>query len=127
MPKLDLIFAAEVSRVISVLPAVEWGRRSKGPAPLLTTLRRRVTRMPARLPAAREALRRAIRWVDARVPGGPNCYRRALLEIALDAGAAREPLHLALRAHGGVGSGHAWLGAPASPEDRAAYDACFSV
>ncbi len=40
----------------------------------------------------RSRLRRAIGWVDAAFPGGPNCFRRTLMEIALDAGAAGETL-----------------------------------
>jgi hypothetical protein len=83
--------------------------------------------MPARAPEQRNTLRRVIRQIDARVPGGPNCYRRALLEMRLDAVAAREPLHLGLRAHGGPNSGHAWLGQPVSAEDSAHYDAQFVV
>jgi hypothetical protein len=48
--------------------------------------------------------------VDGRLPDGGNCYRRALLAIALDAGAAQDPLVLGLDARGGPASGHAWLG-----------------
>jgi len=29
-------------------------------------------------------------WTDALLPGSPSCYRRVLLEVALDGGAARE-------------------------------------
>jgi hypothetical protein len=52
-----------------------------------------------------------------------NCYRRALVEIAMDAGAATEPLHFGLRAGGGTNSGHAWLGAESDRGSR--YDAKF--
>jgi hypothetical protein len=37
-------------------------------------------------------LRRAIVSIDARYPGGGNCFRRVLVELALDAGAAEERL-----------------------------------
>lgn len=50
--------------------------------------------------------------VDAFASGGANCYRRVLLEAALDAGAAREDVVLGLN----VGrTGHAWLGKAAAP------------
>lgn len=65
-----------------------------------------------------------IRWVDARVPGGPNCYRRVLLETALDASAARERIVFGLRQGGGRASGHAWL--EGQPEGEG-YEATFSV
>jgi hypothetical protein len=68
-------------------------------------------------------LRRLIRGVDACLPGGGNCYRRALLEVALDPAAAAEPLHLGLREHGGPRSGHAWLGD--RRDSGEAYDAEF--
>jgi hypothetical protein len=70
-------------------------------------------------------LRAAIGSVDALLPGGPNCYRRALLEMALDAAAALEPLHMGLDASGAPMSGHAWLRA----EDRGnrSYDAVISL
>jgi len=67
----------------------------------------------------RRDLRAAIDLVDRLLPGDPNCYRRALLEIGLDAGAAEEPLHLGLRVPGGPRSGHAWLG---SGDPRGTYD-----
>ena len=45
-----------------------------------------------RSPRGRRRLRRAIMMVDARWTGGGNCFRRVLIELALDAGAARERL-----------------------------------
>lgn len=119
--------AADVLKVIGVLPLVEWRRRRSGPLPTATSLRARGAGAPARNSDGRALLKKAIRFVDARLPGGPNCYRRALLEIALDAGAAREPLHFGLIAHGGPRSGHAWLGDPATAEDAASYDARFVI
>jgi hypothetical protein len=56
-----------------------------------------------------------VRAVDRLFPSGPNCYRRVLMEIAIDAKAAGEPLYLGLLADGGSGSGHTWL---ASSKDR---------
>ena len=43
--------------------------------------------------------------------------------MSLDRDAAAEPLSFGLRSGGGVGSGHAWLGANRDPGDR--YDAEF--
>jgi hypothetical protein len=52
------------------------------------------------------------------MPGGGNCYRRALLEIALDRGAACEPLLLGFTMREQRLAGHAWL---AGSEDEAGY------
>jgi len=72
---------------------------------------------------ARERLRRTIRFVDRLFPSGPNCYRRTLTEIALDAGAAAEPVHMGLQANGGPRSGHIWLAS--APDGAGRYDAEF--
>src|SRR5450631_2007492 len=71
------------------LATVEFGRFRSGPGPLLKSLRLRGSRRPERRPEDRARLRRVIAVVDARFPGGGNCYRRALLEIAVDPAAAR--------------------------------------
>jgi hypothetical protein len=115
----------DFARVICALPYVEWGRRFRGPAPLASTLRRRGAKAVARDAERRNLLRKVIGAVDSRLPGGANCYRRALLEIGLDAGAAREPLHLGLRSHGGPQSGHAWLGSAETSTE--VYDARFEI
>jgi hypothetical protein len=93
----------ELVRVLWVLPVVEVGKRRRGPRLLLDTLRRKGGRCQQRDPAARSRLQHAIGWVDAHVPGGPNCYRRVLLEIALDCGAAKEPFHMGFNIGGGPG------------------------
>jgi hypothetical protein len=110
----------ELCRVLLVLPQVEAGRRLLGPRPLLETLRRRGRRARRRDTAARARLRRAIAWIDSRCPGGANCYRRSLLEVALDPSAAAEPFRMGFRAGAGSVSGHAWLGASAQDAER--YD-----
>jgi len=58
------------------------------------------------------------------LPDGGNCYRRALLELALDPTAAAEPLVFGLKQGGGSGSGHAWLGDARGFET---YDAEFRL
>ena len=112
-------------RVLTVVPYVEWGRRHRGPGPLTAKLRKRGAAGPVRSQQRRVVLRKLIGAVDARMPGGPNCYRRALIEMSLDAGAAREPLSLGLRPHGGPKSGHAWLGAPEPGAE--VYQARFEI
>lgn len=111
-------------RVVRALPRVELGRMFEGPAPLVGRLRVRSVRRRRRTDRERIQLKRVIAWIDARMPGGGNCLRRALLEIALDPGAASETLFLGLRADGGAKSGHAWLGADG---DGRSYDAVISL
>jgi hypothetical protein len=111
--------------VLRAAPAVEFGRLRKGPRPLLGVLRAKGGQMSARTQRERARLAKIIRVVDACFPGGGNCYRRALLEIAVDPIAAAAPLKLGLRAGGGSRSGHAWLGPRA--DSGANYDAEFSV
>jgi hypothetical protein len=111
-----LQFLFEAVRAGLALPQVEWGRHAEGPRSLVGKLRGRGRREPRRGPEARARLQRAIALWDRVLPGQPSCYRRALLEIRLDAGAAEEQLHLGLRVPGGPRSGHAWLGADAPSE-----------
>lgn len=110
---------AEVARVVRALPAVERGRRTLGPKPLLAELRERGKKAAARGPEDRARLRRAIGLVDALCPGKRNCYRRALLEIALDAGGANARFVMGFR-DGEALLGHAWLAGREEPQDR--YD-----
>lgn len=78
----------------------------------------------ARSPDERLVLRRAIAAIDRRFPGGANCVRRSLLEMALDREAGKEELFAGFRRGGGLASGHAWLGSP--PID-ASYDAVVAI
>ena len=100
---------AEIGNVLRVLSGVERARRTLGPRPLLDRVRGRARRAPRRGVTALRCLRRAIRWVDACMVGGGNCYRRALLEIALDRGAADSPLALGFARQGDRLTGHAWV------------------
>ncbi len=82
-------FAVEVARVTRVIRAVDAGRKHETPEHVLAAMRQRgLATERSRGPIGRARLRRAIGWVDAL--GGASCYRRILLESALDAGAARE-------------------------------------
>lgn len=104
---------------------VDFRRRRLGPSELIKKLRAMGASRKGRNAAGRDRLRRFIRFVDSYFPSGPNCYRRALIEIALDSGAAAERLHLGLQRHGTPFSGHAWLAS--SPDRGGTYDAEFVV
>jgi hypothetical protein len=115
----------EVARVLRAVPRVELARRIEGPAPLVSRLRAEGQRQPVRSEAQRCRLRETIRAIDARMPDGGNCYRRALLEIALDGDAASAPFFIGLVAEGGARSGHAWLGADEGRQRT--YDAVIAL
>jgi hypothetical protein len=125
----DLLpYLTDAVSVIARLPVVEVGRRRQGPALLVARMRDLGSRSARRGPAGRARLRFTIRIVDRLMPGGPNCFRRALLETALDAGAAQEDIRCGLSAAGGAGSGHAWLpGEAPAPDVARSYDALFTL
>ncbi|MBS2012477.1 MAG: hypothetical protein JST00_06305 [Deltaproteobacteria bacterium] len=89
-------FARELARATRLVWLADETRRTTSPERAIERMRERGRREIARGPIGRARLRRAIGWVDALVPGGENCYRRVLLELALDAGAARETVVLGL-------------------------------
>jgi hypothetical protein len=113
-------FCGDLALVLLTSVRVQLWRSRRGPAPLVAELRARGARRRRRNAVERESLRRVIGAVDRCFPSGGNCYRRALVEIAVDGGAAAEPLHLGFRAGGRPQSGHAWLGAGG---DGQRYDA----
>ena len=78
-------FAMEMARVVAAVRRID-----EAPRDVLAAMRALGAAASKRGPVGRARLRRAIGWVDALVPGGASCYRRILLEVALDAGAARE-------------------------------------
>jgi hypothetical protein len=114
----------DLFRVLGMLPLVEWKRRRASLHSAVAYARARSGANGARSGAGRARLQRLIRAVDARMPDGGNCVRRALLEMSLDAGAARERLYAGLRTGGGPKSGHAWLESHGATE---AYDAVIAV
>lgn len=122
----QVVSLVDLARVLFALPGVELARKVQGPGPLVGRLRLKGARRAARTEVQRRRLHATIAAIDARLPGGGNCYRRALLEIALDRDAAAEPLFMGLTSEGGPKSGHAWLGADASDSDRR-YDAIISL
>jgi hypothetical protein len=74
--------------------------------------------------AGRARLQKVIRWVDRTIFREPNCFRRVLVEVALDGGAAVEKVILGFRAGGSTGSGHVWL---ESAPPVASYDALIAI
>jgi hypothetical protein len=113
----------EMVRVLFAAPRVELHRRRSSLHHAARLIRKRSSRR-LRAPDDRARLRRAISIVDARLPGGPNCVRRALLEMALDRGAANEKLLAGFVSGGGPKSGHAWLESERVAER---YDAVITV
>ena len=63
--------------------------------------------------------------IDGALPDGGNCYRRSLIEIALDKVAAQESLNMGFAAEGGLRSGHAWLGR--AEETNGRYEVIVSL
>jgi Transglutaminase-like superfamily len=115
-------FAVDLAMVAMALPRVERGRLRSAVGPLLARLRVEGRRRPARSAAGRARLVRAIGWVDRLGPGGPNCLRRALLRVALDPDAARDPLVFGLDVPSA--KGHAWV---SGAESDGRFDVEFRV
>lgn len=86
--------ALEIARATSRLVIAERAR-GLSPEEAIRQMRERGVRAKlVRGPRGRARLRRVIGWADA--VHAPNCYRRVLAELALDAGAATETLVLGL-------------------------------
>ncbi len=114
----------EIFLILGVLPVVEWRRRRFALHRAVARSRADGSKRPERTGGQRASLRRIIGAIDARIPGGANCVRRALLEMSLDPAAARETLYAGLRSGGGPRSGHAWLASHPTVES---YDAVIAV
>ncbi len=78
--------------MLRIVAAVEHARRHGSPQAVVRDARNRAGK--TRGPIGRARLRRAIGWVDAAMK--ENCYRRVLLELSLDAGAAKERIVFSL-------------------------------
>lgn len=117
--------AADLVKVLGLLPLVEAKRRRTGLHEVVALARKLGASRVERPAEDRARLKRVISAVDARVPGGANCVRRALLEIAIDGGAAREEFFAGFKSGGGPKSGHAWL--ESEPCDGASYDAVMKL
>jgi hypothetical protein len=117
--------ALEVLQIIALLPIADLGRRCAGPRRCVAVARALGRHRTPRSRDARLRLRQIIRSVDGRLPDGGNCYRRSLVEMALDRDSAAEELHFGLVRGGGPKSGHAWL--TSDPADGRVYDAEFTI
>jgi len=115
----------EACRVLVALPGVEVARHRLGTGRALERFRHRGRLARFRTAAARADLQRVIRVLDRLVPSGPNCFRRVLLEVALDRSAATERVMLGLNSGLARRSGHAWLETAAPAPER--YDTQLSV
>jgi hypothetical protein len=109
---------------VRAIVRIERARRVAGPLAAATLARSLGKTADPTWGSDRERLRKYVRRVDSLFPGGPNCYRRALLEMAFDRGASAETLQLGLRAGGGPRSGHAWL---SSEKPTGSYDVTLSI
>ncbi|MBX3187373.1 MAG: hypothetical protein KF819_10180 [Labilithrix sp.] len=88
-------FGVEMVRALTEVRDAERARTRETPERALAAMRARGAEAKQRGPIGRARLQRAIGWIDAlsrAVGRRPSCYRRTLLELALDAGAAREPV-----------------------------------
>jgi hypothetical protein len=103
----------------------ERARSRRGPRKLVAEMRQRGLQRSRRTASERAELQRMIRFVDSLFPSGPNCYRQALIEMGVDAGAASELLHMGLSSDGRPQSGHTWLASHGEPTRR--YDAEFVI
>jgi hypothetical protein len=107
---------------------IERRRTSVGPKLAVAAARERGRAAGSRDDVARQDLRRLIRLVDRMAPGGPNCFRRVLLEIAVDPDAAAAPVGMGFRVSG-PGKGHAWIGTGVEMDEPGfqPYDAIISL
>jgi hypothetical protein len=85
-------FAQELVRAAAIARKAERLRWANAPELAVNTMRARGRTKKKRGPIGRARLRRAIGWIDATYPSGPNCFRRILIELGLDAGAAAETI-----------------------------------
>lgn len=110
--------------VLIVLPSVERSRMKDGPATAIARAREAGLSRGFGSSRQRRQTKRVVAWLDRRLFAQPNCYRRVLLEIALNRQAAGERVMLGFRGAGGTGSGHAWLESDVPPEP---YEAILSI
>lgn len=87
-------FWREVARVLAIVASVERERLRGAPEANVRAARKRGRQGQKRGAVGRARLVRAIGWVDALMK--ENCYRRVLLELSLDAGAAAERIVFSL-------------------------------
>jgi hypothetical protein len=99
----------DLFELLLLLPRIEFRRRTASLHEAVAFARRSGKDNRGREAGRRTDLRRLVSTVDRFFPGGPNCVRRVLLEMAMDREASQERLLAGLRTGGGPKSGHAWL------------------
>src|SRR5256885_1557911 len=120
----QVTFALELARALRLVRRAERERLAGTPARSVAAMRALGTRKAQRNALDRDRLRSAISLVDRFHPRGPNCYRRVLLELALDGGAARETLVFGLD----VGkTGHVAFKERAAQHDEKEFDVAFEI
>lgn len=112
----------DVFAVALLLPQVDrW--RSLGPEVAIEKAREFGRSRGVRSASSRASLQRAINFVDRL--RGPNCYRRVLLELALDRSAVHSPVFFGVQNRVAGEPGHAWLGQDTDQERR--FEAVFQI
>jgi hypothetical protein len=117
--------AHDLRVTMATMREVEKARFLEGPAPLVARLRERGLQAGVRTPEARRRLLRVIHHLDRFMSGGPNCYRRSLVRVALDEPSAREPFVLGLNRPNDAPNGHAWIEADGEGAER--FDVEFRI
>jgi len=103
-------------------------RAAMGPRNAVLLARSLGSQVRPRSPRQRVALGWLIRAFDRACKGGPNCYRRVLLELATDPEVAGNVVTMGFTKDGGPRSGHAWRGSgPPADQPGRRYDAIISI
>ena len=119
-------FTRDLGLVLAALPLVEICRLSRPAASSLACCRCVGSRLTPRSVQEQADLRRAVVSVDRLTPGGPDCFRRALLMSALDRASASEQVNFGIVLGGKPKAGHAWLESD-PPADPGRYDTIVSI
>jgi hypothetical protein len=116
-------FADEMMEVAILLREVEEARLREGPEALLKRLRPLGAKRAPRTLSQRQRLSRNVTRIDRLLHGESNCYRRSLVQVALDRDAASQPFVLGLDVPASGVKGHAWL----EGNERAGFDVEFRL
>jgi len=110
--------ARDLRDAARLLREVDADRWNEGPAALVSRMRDRGAKALPRSPESRKRHESVVYRLDQVIAGGPNCYRRALVRLALDPEAAEEPFILGLNVPpaGSTPSGHAWVEGSEQPD-----------
>ena len=115
--------AAMAVEAAVLLREVDEARGIVGPDALVARMRKEGALRPALSKLATRRLPGIVYRLDRLLHGESNCYRRALVQVALDPRAAGEPFVLGLDTGKESPVGHAWI----EGTERAAYDVEFRL